>query len=363
MNSTLGIMTLNPAPDHSYFREIGIHSAPYSIDLCLFSPADISPVDETVKGFVFNKESCGWEENTFEIPEFIYDRTYYDASLPSRQAKAVVQWLKNQPHIRFLGYGLPNKLKIYEKLKDSPLASYIPETFLLKDHFHLFNILIKHKDIIIKPVDGAHGFAVYHLVLSRNRVTVRTTKNRQIAEQSFQSKSTFLKWAERLLDQYTFIAQRRIDNTTDQDTPYDVRILLNKDDCGEWREFQRAFREGPQGAILTNISRGGSYFKQEDWESRYPKAAWDFIKAEMNEFLDQLPHLLEDYFSPLFELGIDILLARDNSLWILDINSKPGHKIVETLAAEKQHHLYRAPLEYCKYLNTRSLPSLRRGEY
>jgi glutathione synthase/RimK-type ligase-like ATP-grasp enzyme len=356
MNQTLGIMTLKPDPAHSYYREIGIHSSPYSMDLYLFSPGGISPVDETVKGFVFNKESCAWEENTFEIPAYIYDRTYYDDSLQSRQAKAVVQRLKNQPHIRFLGYGLPNKWKIYEILKDSPLASYIPETFLIKDHFHLFNLLIQHKDIIIKPVDGAHGFAVYHLSLSKKRVTVRTTKKRQIAEQSFQSKTTFLKWIERLLGQYTFIAQKRIDNKTEHDTPYDFRILMNKDEYGEWREFQRAVREGPQGAIVTNISRGGSYFKQEDWESRHLEADWDFVKTEMNECLDELPHLLEDYFSPLFELGIDILLARDNSLWILDINSKPGHKIVDTLAAERKHLLYRAPVDYCNYLNTQSLP-------
>jgi YheC/D like ATP-grasp len=363
MKQTLGIMTLKPDTAHSHFREIGIQSSPYSMDLYLFSPADISPVDETVKGFVFNKESSAWEENTFEIPGYIYDRTYYDASLPSRQAKAVVQWLKNQPHIRFLGYGLPNKWKIYEVLKDSPLASYIPETFLIKDHFHLFNLLIKHKDIIIKPVDGAHGFAVYHLLLSQNRVTVRTTKNLQIAEQSFQSKTTFLKWAGRILDQYTFIAQKRIDNKTEQDTPYDFRILMNKDEYGDWREFQRAVREGPKGAILTNVSRGGAYFKQEEWESRHPEADWNFVKAEMDECLGELPHLMEDYFSPLFELGIDILLARDNSLWILDINSKPGHKIVDTLAAERKHHLYRAPIDYFHYLNTQSLPSLRRGEF
>ncbi|MGR3763413.1 YheC/YheD family endospore coat-associated protein [Rossellomorea sp. NS-SX7] len=363
MNLPLGIMTLKPDPSHAYFNEIGRHSTSYKIDLYLFSPQDICPHEETVAGYAFNKDSGNWEQETFDIPTFIYDRTYYDKSLQSRQAKAVVQWLKNQADIRFLGYGLPHKWHLYEKLKDSPLSSYIPETFLLNDHYHLFNLLIKHKDIIIKPVDGAHGFAVYHLLLSNNELTVRTTKNQQIAEQSFSSKDTFLKWAERMLEQFTFIAQQRVINRTQLDTPFDYRILLNKDKNGDWREFQRAVREGPIGGILTNISRGGSYFSQEEWENRYPEANWDFINAELNEILNELPQLLEDQFSPLFELGVDVLLARDGSLWILDINSKPGHKIVETLSIEMLDSLHQSPLDYCEYLHSLSLSSLRRGDF
>ncbi|MEL3971787.1 YheC/YheD family protein [Rossellomorea oryzaecorticis] len=363
MNFSLGIMTLNPDPSQPYFNEIARHSVSYPIDLHLFSPKDISQTNETVEGLIFNGKSGNWEKETFDIPVYIYDRTFYDKSFQSRQAKAVVHWLKNLPHIQFLGYGLPNKWHLYEKLIDSPLSSYIPETFLLKNHFHLFNLLIKHKDIIIKPVDGAHGFAVYHLNLSKSEVTVRTTKNQQILKQSFPLKSSFLKWSERLLEQYTFIAQKRIHNRTDGDTPFDIRILMNKNKNGEWREFQRAVREGSEGGILTNISRGGSYFSQDDWERRHPKADWTFIKNELNDILAGLPHVLEQYFSPLFELGIDVILDRDSSLWILDINSKPGHKIVEALGIEKLDALHQSPLDYCEHLNSRALPFLSRGDF
>jgi glutathione synthase/RimK-type ligase-like ATP-grasp enzyme len=363
MNYSFGIMTLNPDISNLYFKGIGKQSIPFNNELYLFSPNDISPVNETVEGFAFNRESGNWEKEIFDIPGFIYDRTYYDKSLQSRQAKAVVQWLKNQPHIRFLGYGLPNKWLMYEKLIDSPLSSYIPETFLLKNPFHLFNLLIKHKDLIIKPVDGANGFAVYHLILSNSEVTVRTTKNHQIAEQSFPSKSIFLKWAERMFEQHTFIAQERIHNRTDLDTPFDIRILLNKDQYGDWREFQRAIREGTKGGIVTNISRGGTYYSQEEWESIHPEADWTFIGTELNAILIELPTLLEDYFSPLFELGVDIILAKDGSLWILDVNSKPGHKIVNALGPEKLESLHQCPLEYCEHLYSKSFPSLRRGEF
>ncbi|MCA1056495.1 YheC/YheD family protein [Rossellomorea aquimaris] len=363
MDHSLGIMTLNPDPSHPYFNEIGRHSVPRKVELSLFSPLSISPDHETVEGFVYNKSACTWKPEVFDIPEFIYDRTYYDKSIQSRQAKLVVQWMKNLPHIRFLGYGLPNKWRLYEKLKESPLAPYIPETFLVENNVHLLNLLSSHKDIIMKPVDGAHGFAVYHITCFDGKVTVRTTKKRRISSQGFESSATFLRWADRLLGRHTFIVQERISNRTERETPFDLRVLMNKDQYGEWREFQRAIREGTEGGILTNISRGGSYFPQDEWKKGQSNTDWDGIEAELNDILEQLPYLLEASFSPLFELGIDILIASDHSLWILDINSKPGHKIVEALAHEKLGTLYQTPLEYCEYLSSESIASLRRGDF
>jgi len=362
MNQSLGIMTLTPQITNSYFLGIAKKSLSYPIDLYLFSPKGTSPLNETVDGFYFNKETQSWENEAFEIPEYIYDRTYYQKDIQSQQAKAVVQWLKNQRHIRFLGYGLPNKWHLYEKLKKTPISPYIPETYLVTDGNHLLNLLTEHKDIIIKPVDGAHGFAIYHLVESQGGIVVRTTKKEGIREQSFQRKEIFIKWVNRILLQHTFICQKRILNLTKENAPFDLRILLNKNASGEWREFQRAIRVGEQQAILTNISRGASYKSYSDWMTLHD-SSWDYIEEELTDIMEEMPLLLEEHFSALFEIGVDIIIGEDQSLWILDMNSKPGHKVVDALGPEKLPSLYKAPLDYCEFLASQSLTSLRRGDF
>ncbi|MCA1059635.1 YheC/YheD family protein [Rossellomorea aquimaris] len=363
MNHSLGIMTLTPQSTNDYFLEIARHSNSYPIDLYLFSPQGISPLNETVEGLHYDKVKGEWEKDVFEIPEYIYDRTYYQNDLTSRQARAVVQWLKNQKHIRFLGYGLPNKWHLYEKLTQTSLAPYIPETYLVTERNHLLHLLNQHKDIIIKPVDGAHGFAVYHLITTQQEIRVRTTKKQGIIEQSFPSDEFFLKWAEHILKQHTFICQKRLLNQTKEEAPFDIRILLNKDASGEWREFQRAIRVGERNGILTNISRGASYISYTDWKSTHNSDSWDFIEHELRTILEEIPLLLEEQFSPLFEIGVDLIIAQDNSLWVLDMNSKPGHKVVHSLQPGKLTPLYKAPLDYCEFLSSQSLLSLRRGDF
>nr|WP_233896682.1 YheC/YheD family protein [Heyndrickxia coagulans] len=63
-----------------------------------------------------------------------------------------------------------------------------------------------------------------------------------------------------------------------------------------------------------------------------------------------MPAVLEETFQPLFELGIDLLIAGDQSIWILDINSKPGRKMVSLLHPEKTGQMAEAPLAYCRHL-------------
>ncbi|NMH69588.1 YheC/YheD family protein [Bacillus sp. RO3] len=363
MNHSLGIMTLTPQDMNSYFTEIGKQSISYPVDLYLFSPKGVSPLNETVEGYYFNKEAQNWEREAFEIPDYIYDRTYYQKDLESRQAKVVVQWLKNQSHIRFLGYGLPNKWHLYEKLKNTALSPYIPETYLVTDGKHLLNLLSKHKDVIIKPVDGAHGFAVYHLAETHSDIVVRTTKKRGIVEQSFPNKEKFLIWSDHILKQHTFICQKRLLNLTKQNAPFDMRILLNKNALGEWREFQRAIRVGKENGILTNISRGASYTSFGNWMRSQDTVAWDGMEEELTGILEEMPLLLEEHFSPLFEIGVDLIICEDQSMWILDMNSKPGHKVVDELSPEKAYSMFQAPLDYCDFLASQSLSSLRRGDY
>ena len=111
------------------------------------------------------------------------------------------------------------------------------------------------------------------------------------------------------------------------------------------------FEKGEANGILTNVSRGASYFSHDEWKINHPTYKWTYIEQELEEILEALPLLLEDGFSPLFEIGVDIIIADDSSLWILDINSKPGHKVVHALGSEKLTALHQAPLDYCEYLS------------
>ncbi|MDP1465864.1 YheC/YheD family protein, partial [Klebsiella pneumoniae] len=81
----------------------------------------------------------------------------------------------------------------------------------------------------------------------------------------------------------------------------------------------------------------------ENWQRETPHFNHVYISQEISDIISTLPAVLEETFQPLFELGIDLLIAGDQSIWILDINSKPGRKMVSLLHPEKTGQMAEAP--------------------
>lgn len=105
--------------------------------------------------------------------------------------------------------------------------------------------------------------------------------------------------------------------------------------------------------VVSNISAGASVSSYESWCSEATHFNHYYLKSEILDLLSILPTQLESMFHPLFELGIDIIIAKDQSIWILDINSKPGRKIISLTNPDDMEALYEAPLAYCQYLSTK----------
>ncbi|MEH7544787.1 YheC/YheD family protein, partial [Neobacillus vireti] len=89
----------------------------------------------------------------------------------------------------------------------------------------------------------------------------------------------------------------------------------------------------------------------KEWLVSLPPAKAEYIREELTYILNCLPTTLESAFMPLFEIGVDIGIAKDGSIWILDINSKPGRKVLLSTNPELQESLYTQPLLYGKYLS------------
>ncbi len=143
--------------------------------------------------------------------------------------------------------------------------------------------------------------------------------------------------------------QRKIDNVTPLNEPFDIRLFLQKDSNGKWQQIARGIRVASKGALLTNLSSTGTLVKYEDFQLEHPQIDWRDIDEILDMFIHFLPNTLENYFAPLFELGVDVLIGTDGSVWICDINSKPGVKLAHFIQDKCQ--LSKAPLLYTLYLH------------
>ncbi|MEC1524090.1 YheC/YheD family protein [Neobacillus niacini] len=345
-----GIMTLNIESEASYIHEIAARSHSCGMVCYHFLPSSINPLTKLVQGRRFCETKQRWVDDQFLIPSLIYDRCFYGDDAHSKQCIPIVSWLKSRDDITFLGFGLPNKLALYETLSSSRLAPYLPHSGLIKDCSQVISALNKQKKIIIKPINGSQGYGIYYLRKNDKTIHVKTEKNKKIISRIFPNETKLFQWLQPLINFRPYLIQPYLELSNTVSQPFDIRILLQKDVQGVWLERGKGIRIGNTGGILSNLSAGGSVLDFTTWSSTLLQASKESICSELHFITTNLPHILEKEISPLFEIGIDIGVAKNGALWILDVNSKPGRKVVLKTDPDLKETLFFAPLLYGKYL-------------
>ncbi|QPC45971.1 YheC/YheD family protein [Mangrovibacillus cuniculi] len=313
---------------------------------------DIDLDSPTVEAYGWDQAKDHWLKETIPLPSIWYDRCLYGEDTTSQQGREIVKKLKSNPDQTFLGYGLPDKFRLYQQLRTHPiLQRYLVPTFLLEDLFQIEDLLLSYDEWIMKPVNGAHGFAVYAIQQKRDgTIRVQTTKNDHLKTVYVPSIDEFYRWFNHLFSQFQWIFQPRIPSVTKQKQPIDIRVFLQKDVKGDWGIVQKGVRLGKANGLLTNLSAGASVIPFQEWQKSVHYDIAQKVEEQVKECLTLLPLELEEAFHSLFELGVDILLLPTGDIKILDINSKPGRKILSILSPDLYEKQKFAPLLYANYL-------------
>lgn len=345
---TFGFMTLNMANEHSYFSRIAQAASQHDVSCFRFVPSSITPTSDLIEGEKYIPHESSWATAEFPLPEILYDRCFYGNDAHSQKCIPIVRWLKTRNDIDFLGYGLPNKMDLYHALNHSKLHPYLLHSTLVSHVEQIIHTLSYINPAIIKPIDGSQGKGIYFLKKEKEQYVVETDKQAKHVSRVFDSKEKFSTWLQLLLKKKTFLIQPYKHLTNINGEPFDLRILMQKDHLGKWIVRGKGIREGSAGSIVSNVSAGGKILSFDEWAKVNPLSP--FLLKEVEFILSILPRVLEDAFSPLFEIGVDIGFAKDGSLWILDVNSKPGRKVIITTSPETNSELDLAPILYAKHI-------------
>ncbi|MFC0272109.1 YheC/YheD family protein [Metabacillus herbersteinensis] len=354
-STTLGFLTLNLNHENKYVTEIAKRSLHYKIECVRFEPTSISPANLEVKGEHYDHSAKEWMSSVFSIPPFIYDRCFYQKNQLSQKSKPIVEWLKNYHKTTFLGQGLPDKWKIHKALqKDSILSCYLPQTILVKDSVQIQQQLAAQGACLLKPINGSKGLGIFAVKLEKKFILLTYHIGRDKQNRKFPSLQEFGDWCQKLLQQNDYLLQPFLSLQDTQGYPFDIRLLLQKNEEGNWCLRGKGIRKGYYGSFLSNLNTGGESLIFEDWFNSLTAHNQVLVNDELKTISDRLPTILEGNFPNLFELGVDIGFAKDGSLWILDINSKPGRKVILQTKPNLEDTLYEAPLTYCRFLKKQS---------
>jgi glutathione synthase/RimK-type ligase-like ATP-grasp enzyme len=342
----LGILSfLKPTP---YTTKIAQHSTGRTT-VYHFTPKQLNG-EEKINGLRYCTEKKEWVGDSFPIPSYIYDRCYYSSPMP-RELIGRVDKLKQEYGRRFLGYGLPDKWKVYQYVSTDPsLASYFPKTLrLTTSSFLLANLQVERK-WLLKPINGSQGKGLIKVETSNGLISAKEVKHPGERHFTFPSSTQFQQWLHTRMNKTSYIFQPFLPLQDKVGCPFDIRLLLQKDEKGEWQERIKVIRTGIPHHITSNLAGGGTMHSYSSFVKSFTSLQKRKLEEDIRKIVTRLPVLLEKEFLPLFELGVDLGMDNRQNLWILDINSKPGHKIVTMAAKHHQKEIYEAPSKYCEYL-------------
>ncbi|MBB6281729.1 YheC/YheD family endospore coat-associated protein [Geobacillus subterraneus] len=346
---SLGFVTLDEQQERGYCTEVAKRAGRCGISVCRFSPLNIDPQTEYVHGSIFQAETSEWTDAVFAIPPFLYDRCFYGHDDRSKKAKPIMHWLKQRPDLVFLGYGLPGKWEVYESLSSHPLLSaYVPPTIRLERADDMLELLRDEHAVVAKPVHGSGGRGIY--------VIQKQGKTLSVQDGLGQERTVIArrKELERLITSLNrrdgYALQPLLPLSTPAREPFDLRFLLQKDETGRWIERVRAVRIGRPGTWVANVRAGADIRPFADWLDHLPSPKRILVVDGIETIIRTLPTYIDSEFGPLFEIGLDLGVADNGAVWILDVNSKPGRKVISILPPEQQNDIYEAPLRYCLFL-------------
>ncbi|MEH7222698.1 YheC/YheD family protein [Bacillus sp. JJ1566] len=350
---SLGFVTLYPNQERFYATELAKRAPELGIQLYRFTPTSIEPTSELVHGEKYNHITNTWEQSTFEIPMYLYDRCFYSSDEVSKKSQPIMNWLKLRPATAFIGHGLPNKWEIYNTLRqDIELSPYIPSTEQALSSSAILRTLMKKHQIILKPVKGSMGKGIIGLFLHRNYVKAVYKDANLLKKKQFTTRGDLKKWLDSVITSQPYLLQNYLPLHDEGNRPFDIRILLQKDGRGKWIEQGRGIRLGLPDHLISNLGGGGESHTFESWTENMSFHQKQLLSDNIHTIINRLPELLEDQFEPLFEIGVDLGLTSDGAIWILDTNSKPGRKVILETSPEKEDTLYRTLLQYCLYLHS-----------
>jgi hypothetical protein len=295
----------------------------------------------TVPAYSLDPTTQAWVMQTIPVPEIIYDRGSAPGAdtvhgFTEQGAVKNIQWLNATRTF--------SKWEVYKALRKRQMESYLPETALLSIE-SIEDFLERYPLCYVKASFGRNGQQVGRLKREGDGYVWQSggSKTKTVTFTDLQGLYTFLV---ELLGEDCII-QQGISLAKFGNSPFDMRVLIQKDGVDQWQMSGINFRIGAPGAIVTNYAAGAKHMFFAPADSLpHRRLSWERIK---NVAL-LISEKMEPYFGRLGEMGLDLGLDQEDHLWLIEVNSRPSSVAYSGVPAKAWEQIFGLPLDYAAYL-------------
>jgi len=330
----------------------------------IFTPRDVDDSRRAIKALQYDAESRKWTRRWMPFPGIIYDRCRYHGTATYQMLRA---FRNKHKRFRYLAKPLANKWTLHGVLAEHErIAGHLPDTQQYSGFPALNKLLQKHATVYLKPKNGTGGRGIVRVdrlsggeFILRGRSASRTIlPKRKASAESLAPTLRSFGVSER------YIMQQGIPSLLTGDRVCDFRLLIQKNGSGAWEVTGCAGRIGPSRSITSNLHGGGNAIAMHALlRKRFDNRTASGIKQTMYSLSETVAAHLETHFGQLCELGIDLAVAPDGQVWLLEVNPKPSREVFRRIGETGTYRTaIQRPLEYANWLLERSPAAETEGE-
>ena len=333
----------------NFLRELIMASRPLG-EICYgFSPDSINFHSMTISGYTFINGV--WKRGIFPMPDVVYPR---EGGYSSRHLQ--VRNKLKALGCKFINPPLIGKWQTHKILSQNLLMhQYIPDTRRLHNFSQIESMLERYGAVYLKPINGSQGKNIIKVARINNANLYKyyyqvKYQPREGTANGFKSLQQSLR---KLMGSHSYIVQRRLNLLRVGGNIADVRVLVQKDDTGQYTVTGKACRIGKKGSITSNISGGGSGQKLSGILDRYfpDQVTRDRIAGEINYLALEAAKELDANVAAIGELGIDIGIESSGKIWFIEANLKPARQVFVLTGQKATRRMSIVkPLLYARYL-------------
>lgn len=296
----------------------------HGVFVYVFTAESVDILDEKVKAYIYLPKEKKWIKKMMPLPDVVYNRIPYHQDEKKSSVINIMHYFQIK-RIPFFNSYFFNKWSLHEWLEQSSdFKNFIPRTEAFSNE-NLQSQLSQNKIVYLKPVHGKAGIGFFKIVVNNNSYLLKYQNDKGTYTKWLVDYSELWKLVSNIINDQKYIIQTGVDLLTYNGRPFDVRVLLQKDQNGEWDLTGVGIRVAGEKSITTHVPRGGYIASLDNvFSHSFDHRTNLKMKNNISELVVKIAKYIEqksDY--SLGEMSMDLGIDKKGQIWFFEANSKP----------------------------------------